>query len=575
MKLVFHSSIFFSKANDVVKITLANISKLALSAIEKGSPRQIVSNVVESPTQANFHSRMTSASTIASSTPFSESSTNASQVSPVAVPELILSKQFPPTNPVIPPNIQPQPTVTVPNPILSAPPPNIQPPKGPATPIQSYTVPTINVPKKESPKGPRKSQENNLHSPPNPSKMAPPPEPLKQAVPNEKKDKSPQNSPGTMSQNHRDLHRPQDDSPSRTPEHTRDNKPTPLIVSSHPLQPKGHESNRSADHPHRPEPPRDQPSSLSERLGESARRELAEPREPKSEASIPSTPTLERSSRWDIKDSRDPPRPTRSKSKESINSDSYRPQTSNRPNDRPISLPPTKTEISSKSIPSGPGQSQARINTSTALQQQQPPPSLASRINLSLSEKLDTSLSLESTLKITAFRTSFYQLNLQDLVAALRLPNLLHLEIRNSVLYLRLLDSTSAHRVASAYKNYSANSIPLEWSLALNAVKLTYPSDYAPKITTETISAWNSGGRRTLVTSSFAPECRRSFADYDAFVVVVKRLWGYFSVDRSSSGKVFIGFEGIDSAVAGKQTLERKFGEVFLQYSEERGKPDF
>jgi hypothetical protein len=573
MKLVIHFFIFF-KANDVVKITLANISKLALSAIEKGSPRQIVSNVVESPTQAD--SRITSASTIASSTPFSESSTNPTQVSPVAAPEVILSKQFPPTNPVISPNIQPQPTVTVPNPRPSAPPPNIQPPKGPTTPVQSYTIPTNNVPKKESLKESPKSQGNNLHSPSKPSKMAPPPEPLKQTVPNKKKDAFPQYSPGTMSQNHRDLHRPQDDGPPRTPERTRDNKPTPLIVSPHPLQPKGYDSNRSADNPHRPEPPRDQPSSLSERLGESVRRELAEPREPKSETSTPSTPTLERSSRWDIKDPRDPPRPTRSKSKESINSDSYRPQTSNRPNGRPISLPPAKTEISPRSIPSGPGQSHTRINTSTAFQQQQhPPPSLASRINLSLSEKLDTSLSLESTLKITAFRSSFYQLNLQDIVAALRLPNLLHLEIRNSVLYLRLLDSTSARRTASAYKNYSPNSIPLEWSLALNAVKLTYPSDYAPKITTETISAWNSGGRRTLVTSSFAPQCRRSVADYDAFVVVVRRLWGYFSLDRSSSGKVFIGFEGVDSAVAGKQILERKFGDVFLQYSEERGKADF
>lgn len=77
-----------------------------------------------------------------------------------------------------------------------------------------------------------------------------------------------------------------------------------------------------------------------------------------------------------------------------------------------------------------------------------------------------------------------------------------------------------------------------------------------------------------LVTSSFTSEFRRSESEYDEFVMTVKGLDGYFSLSRNGSGKVWIGFEGVEKCVAGKATLERKFKGIYLSYSEELGKGD-
>lgn len=77
-----------------------------------------------------------------------------------------------------------------------------------------------------------------------------------------------------------------------------------------------------------------------------------------------------------------------------------------------------------------------------------------------------------------------------------------------------------------------------------------------------------------LVTNSFTSGFRRSESEYDEFVTAAKGLWGYFSLSRNNSGKVWIGFEEVEKCVAGKAALERKFRGIYLSYSEELGKGD-
>jgi hypothetical protein len=55
----------------------------------------------------------------------------------------------------------------------------------------------------------------------------------------------------------------------------------------------------------------------------------------------------------------------------------------------------------------------------------------------------------------------------------------------------------------------------------------------------------------------------------DEYDVAAKKLWGYISAVRTVAGRVFIGFDGVESAIEGKRILERKFNDVSLEYSDE------
>lgn len=193
---------------------------------------------------------------------------------------------------------------------------------------------------------------------------------------------------------------------------------------------------------------------------------------------------------------------------------------------------------------------------------------LAERIGLS--EKLETRLAIESTLRVQPTKSyTFTSLNMPDLLAALRLPNLLHLQIYNNALYLRLANPSSAQKVASSYKNFKKGTINPVHETVLDMIKVSHPADYAPVVPNEVIDMYRDGKRRRLCTSSFVR--REHMTEYQQFEVAVKQLWGFFSFCRISyNGRVYIGFEGVEAAVAGKGYLERKFPEVVLTFAEER-----
>ena len=329
--------------------------------------------------------------------------------------------------------------------------------------------------------------------------------------------------------------RPRSDATFRSPEHIRNigaTPPTELSKST-----KGYDSYRQTENTRPPESSRRDPPRDSQR------------------PENPPSMSAERVSRWDLKDhpytsARDPSKPAEATSRSIF--------PNNNQNGNFLHIPP----------PSGPRNSSIVKNIAPVVGPTAPPP------NTTLSEKLSARLSLESTLKITAAKTqSFHQINLQSLLTALKLPNLLRLEIRNSTLYLRLLDSFAAHRIACNYKNFKPDTPP-EHQRVLTSVKLFSPSDYGPAVSGETINAWHRGARRMLVTSSFAPESRRSQGEYDEFVGVVTKLGGYFSLSRNNGGKVWIGFDGVETCITGKAILERRFNNIYFQYSEELAKGD-
>ena len=489
-------------------MTLANISRLANTAIEKGGCTQVAPTSVETPNQAHEGSQLTPASTI----PAAAFAQHPGQTRPSTLPG---HTQFPPSAPA----------AVVPPPTQTTKPHTPQPPKPPVIPAvaKGFTPGPANTvtPFKTSgsiPNGPRITQNStfSLAIPNGPSQFKEPPS---QAL----------SSADVRS-------RSRNNSTSRSPEHIRNiGPPPPTGPSKSPST--GYDSYRPAETSRPVESPRRDPPHDSQRPGN------------------PPSMTSDRISRWDLKDNpntsrREPPIPTPNASFPNNN------QTQNF-----LPVPP----------PSGPRnppilKNAAPINTA--------PTAPANRTDTTLSEKLEARLSLESTLKITAGKNqSFHQLNLQSLLTALKLPNLLRLEIRNSTLYLRLLDAFSAHRIACNYKNFKSDT-PAEHQKLLTSIKLFSPSDYAPAVSLETIYAWHGGARRMLVTSSFALECRPAQAEYDEFVGAVKRLGGYFSLSRNGDGKVWIGFEGVESCVAGKAILERKYNDVYLHYSEELAKGD-
>lgn len=193
------------------------------------------------------------------------------------------------------------------------------------------------------------------------------------------------------------------------------------------------------------------------------------------------------------------------------------------------------------------------------------------RLNLTVLEKFEARLGQEATLKVTAAEGyNFQQISLQDLILGLGLPNLLRIEQRNTAVYLRLLDSTTAHRIASECRNHNS-LVAVGYQRALKTVTISHPADYAPRVTADTMALYQSGARRILCTPSFQPEYQRSEAEYDGFVVAARRLVGYFSLIRTSAGKVFIGFDGIENAVDGKKVLEKKFDNVILRFVNEKG----
>ena len=490
-------------------MTLANISRLANAAIGNGGNSQVAPIRVQAPNKAYAESQSTPISTISAAT-FAQ---DAVQTRP-ALPGLA---GYPPSAPavVLPPPPQP------------GKPPTPQPLKPPVKPKGFTPGPVGTI-------TPFKTGGTIPNTPP--STQNPTFSPVIPNGPSQFKDPPPR-APSSV-----DVpSRPRNDTTYRSPEHVRNIGLPPLTEPSKSPS-RGYDSYRPAgntqpvESPHR-DPPRD-----CQRPGN------------------PPSMTPERLSRWDLKDNpntsrRETPKPTEATPHASF-------PNNNNQNPNSLAIPP----------PSGPRS--YLIPKNAAATNGTPTAPLFNRTNTTLSEKLEARLSLESTLKITAGKTqSFHQLNLQTLLTALKLPNLLRLEVRNSTLYVRLLDSIAAHRIACNYKNFKPDTPP-EHQKILNSIKLYSPSDYAPVVSGETINAWRRGARRMLVTSSFALECRRSQGEYDEFVGTVTRLGGYFSFSRNGGGKVWIGFDGVENCVTGKAILERKYNDVYLHYSEELAKGD-
>lgn len=183
--------------------------------------------------------------------------------------------------------------------------------------------------------------------------------------------------------------------------------------------------------------------------------------------------------------------------------------------------------------------------------------------NLSLSAKLEARLASEGTVKLT-FRGD--QPPLPELINALRLPNLLRLELRGGILYLRLLNATTACRLASTYKNFYPTE---EARRILEKVKLSHPSDYYPPIKSDAVHSYNYGVRRRVMTKSFVGG--RNAGDKDKFLDIVKKLWGFFHLERMADGQFVVEFDGIETAIFGRRKLELMFKNVELEYIEEKG----
>ena len=183
---------------------------------------------------------------------------------------------------------------------------------------------------------------------------------------------------------------------------------------------------------------------------------------------------------------------------------------------------------------------------------------------LPLSQSLETKIALECTLKITARQDtiSLSKISLQTLLRALKLPNLIQLEMRRGLLYLRLADKNSAHRIATGYRNVRSGSLSATEAKILGSLKISLPSDHAPPVGAEVLAAYRAGARRVVVART------RGIWEVQRIMEAARKLWGVLEV-RVDEG-VVIGFEGVEGAVAGKKILANMFGDIVWEFMDEK-----
>jgi len=183
---------------------------------------------------------------------------------------------------------------------------------------------------------------------------------------------------------------------------------------------------------------------------------------------------------------------------------------------------------------------------------------------LCLSQSPETKIALECTLKITARQeaVSLSKISLQTLLRALKLPNLIQIEMRPGLLYLRLADKNSAHRIATCYRNFRPGSLSAAEAKALEAVKIYLPSDHAPPVGAEVLAAYRAGARRVVVART------RGIWEVQRIMEAARKLWGVLEVSVDEG--VVIGFEGVEGAVAGKKILANMFGNIVWEFMDEK-----
>jgi hypothetical protein len=86
------------------------------------------------------------------------------------------------------------------------------------------------------------------------------------------------------------------------------------------------------------------------------------------------------------------------------------------------------------------------------------------------------------------------------------------------------------------------------------------------------MTAYHAGARRVLMSTGFQ---RGNQTHYKHFVNAAQKLWGYFDLFKNGKGTVYLSFHGVASAIEGKKILERKFADVGLRFSDERGRVDW
>jgi hypothetical protein len=214
--------------------------------------------------------------------------------------------------------------------------------------------------------------------------------------------------------------------------------------------------------------------------------------------------------------------------------------------------------------------------TSTPTPNKAPTAAASTRVTpLSLSERLQAKLELECTLKITARNESsksLKSLNLRTLFRALKPPNILQLEFRpnQGLLYLRLADSTTAHRIATGYRQYNKNGhLTSAEQNILEAIKVSSPSDFAPEVKEHVVLAYRAGARRCLGAWGV-----KGTREGERIVEAAKKLWGFWDegggTNNADGGVLVIAFEGVESAVEGRKILGNKFGDVKWEFMDDK-----
>jgi hypothetical protein len=165
-----------------------------------------------------------------------------------------------------------------------------------------------------------------------------------------------------------------------------------------------------------------------------------------------------------------------------------------------------------------------------------------------MSDKLLKKMALEWSLKITSRNEDtnpIDTLRLPRLLRALHLPNLLQLERKPGTVYIRLTDWRSANRIASTYTTKGEN--------ILRGIKVSSPADYAPALGDGVMAEYAHGARRLLLARGWSGK-----RETKGITEAVRKLWGYLDVREDEEG-VWVGFEGVESAVAGRKILGNKF----------------
>jgi hypothetical protein len=176
-----------------------------------------------------------------------------------------------------------------------------------------------------------------------------------------------------------------------------------------------------------------------------------------------------------------------------------------------------------------------------------------------MSDKLLGKLALECSLKIASRNEETNPLDtfpLARLLRALHLPNLLQLERKPGAVYVRMTDWRSAKRIASTYTTKGEK--------ILRGIKVSSPADYAPALGEGVMEEYGKGARRLVLARGWGGK-----REAKAITEAARKLLGFVEVGEDEEG-VWIGFEGVESAVAGRKILGNKFKGIEWAFMEER-----